>query len=138
MLGFVFLDLFPFVYWNVGSVREIGWFFFVHFEFFDFFVMFGVAVLEEDNLGKKQIRVSNDEFMDEKENVSAGNALVVPRETPIMPMSKRKAKGFNLRKSLAWNKAFFTEEGAKDFLNFGWRSFCFLVVFSVFGLIRCS
>ncbi|XP_039144392.1 uncharacterized protein LOC120281761 [Dioscorea cayenensis subsp. rotundata] len=71
-------------------------------------------VLEEDNLGKKQIRVSNDEFMDEKENVSAGNALVVPRETPIMPMSKRKAKGFNLRKSLAWNKAFFTEEGVLD------------------------
>ncbi|KAH7656858.1 Sirtuin catalytic core small domain-containing protein [Dioscorea alata] len=71
-------------------------------------------VLEEDNLGKKQICVSNDEFMDEKENVSAGNALVVPRETPMMPMSKRKAKGFNLRKSLAWNKAFFTEEGVLD------------------------
>ncbi|KAJ0987688.1 hypothetical protein J5N97_006044 [Dioscorea zingiberensis] len=71
--------------------------------------------MEEDDLGKKQICPSPDGYMDDKENICAGNDLVVPKETPMLrPRSSRKAKGFNLRKSLAWNNAFFTEEGVLD------------------------
>lgn len=48
----------------------------------------------------------------DKENINA-NDIEGPNLS-IMPQQmkrKKKAGGYNLRKSLAWNKAFFTEEG---------------------------
>ncbi|XP_022986754.1 uncharacterized protein LOC111484416 isoform X4 [Cucurbita maxima] len=51
----------------------------------------------------------------DKENINA-NDIEGPNLS-IMPQQmkrKKKAGGYNLRKSLAWNKAFFTEEGVLD------------------------
>ncbi|XP_050934999.1 uncharacterized protein LOC103501899 isoform X1 [Cucumis melo] len=50
----------------------------------------------------------------DKENINANN--IEGPKLNIMPqqMKKKKAGGYNLRKSLAWNKAFFTEEGVLD------------------------
>ncbi|KAK9127247.1 hypothetical protein Syun_016044 [Stephania yunnanensis] len=51
--------------------------------------------------------VVDKENVDEKKNLSAENSK------KQMKM-RRKVKGYNLRKSLAWNSAFFTEEGVLD------------------------
>ncbi|CAK9314452.1 unnamed protein product [Citrullus colocynthis] len=51
----------------------------------------------------------------DKENINANN--IEGPKLSIMPQQmkrKKKAGGYNLRKSLAWNKAFFTEEGVLD------------------------
>ncbi|KAE8647062.1 uncharacterized protein LOC105435834 isoform X3 [Cucumis sativus] len=51
----------------------------------------------------------------DKENINANN--IEGPKLNIMPQQmkkKKKAGGYNLRKSLAWNKAFFTEEGVLD------------------------
>ncbi|XP_038900594.1 uncharacterized protein LOC120087775 isoform X2 [Benincasa hispida] len=51
----------------------------------------------------------------DKENINANN--IEGPKLSIMPQQmkkKKKAGGYNLRKSLAWNKAFFTDEGVLD------------------------
>lgn len=47
-----------------------------------------------------------------KENISANKPEVVKLSMEPQPMKrKKKGGGYNLRKSLAWDRAFFTEEG---------------------------
>lgn len=65
----------------------------------------------EDRVGKITGPFFCPDYTD-KENINANN-LEVPKLS-IMPQQMKKKKkggGYNLRKSLAWNKAFFTEEG---------------------------
>lgn len=46
-----------------------------------------------------------------KENVSTSKSEVQKLSMEPLKMKRKKTGGYNLRKSLAWNKAFFTEEG---------------------------
>lgn len=51
-----------------------------------------------------------------RDSVNTENASLNKPEVPKLnmeprSMKKKKKGGYNLRKSLAWNKAFFTEEG---------------------------
>lgn len=60
----------------------------------------------------------------DKENINANN--IEGPKLSIMPQQmkrKKKAGGYNLRKSLAWNKAFFTEEGFYLLLSNGFVLF---------------
>lgn len=49
----------------------------------------------------------------ENHHTELGNNLDMPAvtEEPLQTRKRKKDRGCNLRKSLAWNKAFFTEEG---------------------------
>lgn len=49
----------------------------------------------------------------ENHHTEPGNILDIPVviEEPLQTRKRKKDRGCNLRKSLAWNKAFFTEEG---------------------------
>lgn len=59
--------------------------------------------IKKDDLLCQQVSDGNPE--------EPGNfALPVMTEEPVLVKKKKKA-GFNVRKSLAWNNAFFTEEG---------------------------
>lgn len=51
-----------------------------------------------------------------KENINA-NKVEIPKLNMEPQQMKRKKKGggYNLRKSLAWDRAFFTEEGLPNF-----------------------
>ncbi|TXG73932.1 hypothetical protein EZV62_002511 [Acer yangbiense] len=53
-----------------------------------------------------------------RDGVNKGNINLSKPELPKLNMEphqmKRKKKGFNMRKSLAWDRAFFTEEGVLD------------------------
>lgn len=54
-----------------------------------------------------------------KENVNLNKPE--PPKLSLEPQQmkrKKKGGGYNLRKSLAWNRAFFTEEGVIYFLHF--------------------
>ncbi|KAI3852125.1 hypothetical protein MKW98_020124, partial [Papaver atlanticum] len=51
----------------------------------------------------------------DKENLNDQNlSLRSPCEDPQQTKRRKKRGGYNLRKSLAWNKAFFTDEGVLD------------------------
>ncbi|XXG81110.1 hypothetical protein AAC387_Pa09g1819 [Persea americana] len=52
----------------------------------------------------------------ENHHTEPGNILDIPVviEEPLQTRKRKKDRGCNLRKSLAWNKAFFTEEGVLD------------------------
>ena len=58
--------------------------------------------------------------MSNKENISTNNFEGPKlRMEPMQMKKKKKGGGYNLRKSLAWNRAFLTEEGVyKFFLTF--------------------
>lgn len=59
----------------------------------------------------------------EKENLSASKPEMAKLNIEPQQMKKKKKGGFNLRKSLAWNHAFFTEEGNHNFpFLFSWFS----------------
>ncbi|KAK9126840.1 hypothetical protein Scep_015686 [Stephania cephalantha] len=62
---------------------------------------------DDDEVSGSVEGVVDKENVDEKKNLSAENSK------KQMKM-RRKVKGYNLRKSLAWNSAFFTEEGVLD------------------------
>nr|GME13772.1 uncharacterized protein LOC109163234 [Ipomoea batatas] len=49
-----------------------------------------------------------------KENLSTSKSEVQKLSMEPHKMKRKKTGGYNLRKSLAWNKAFFTEEGVLD------------------------
>ncbi|XP_043703008.1 uncharacterized protein LOC122653131 isoform X2 [Telopea speciosissima] len=55
-------------------------------------------------------------IVDNKENLDKSNLLVSPNMKAGQQQMKRRKKGggYNMRKSIAWNRAFFTEEGVLD------------------------
>lgn len=73
-----------------------------------------VAGIMEDDMGKPSSSSHKDSRTDSinKENVNM-NKSEVPKLNVEPQQMKRKKKGggYNLRKSLAWDRAFFTEEG---------------------------
>lgn len=59
----------------------------------------------------------------ENHHTKSGNNLDMPvvAEEPLQTRKRKKGRGCNLRKSLAWNKAFFTEEGTVNAYVFYYR-----------------
>ncbi|XP_042476732.1 uncharacterized protein LOC122058219 isoform X2 [Macadamia integrifolia] len=59
---------------------------------------------------------SEEDTVDNKENLDKINLLVSPNLKAGQQQMKRRKKGggFHMRKSIAWNRAFFTEEGVLD------------------------
>jgi hypothetical protein len=47
-----------------------------------------------------------------RENISENARPALHTDATFSPKGKKKPAGFNLRKSIAWNPAFFTEEGS--------------------------
>lgn len=101
-----------------------------------------ISAASEDNIRSKQCVNLSIEDMDNKENLYTASSnryglAAVPQAMPQTGMAK-KAGHRNLRKSLAWNKAFFTEEGLLLPLGSVRPSVCICVSNVVMLLTRCS
>ncbi|KAG1337985.1 hypothetical protein COCNU_04G002910 [Cocos nucifera] len=73
------------------------------------------ALVQDDNVGPKH-SCSSPKDVGNKENICTAqednlDVLASSKETPMQTKRAKRGGGYNLRKSLAWNQAFFMEEG---------------------------
>lgn len=86
----------------------------------DFYMMHSCVAEGEFGVGQLRKMNNSPESHDvNKENITNVNKAQVPKLSvePHQKKRKKKGAGFNLRKSLAWDRAFFTEEGDTCFLT---------------------
>lgn len=81
---------------------------------------YSVAVGITGNWDAAKLDLSSNKDSVNNENASLNKPEVPKLNMEPQSMKRKKKGGYNLRKSLAWNKAFFTEEGDPlfDFVMF--------------------